>query len=69
MKWVICLKNEGYAASLESHKVYPVVEDIKAEALGLIRIVDESGESYLYGANMFSNIPLSRNLEEMLLAA
>jgi hypothetical protein len=47
-RFVLCIRNEGYAASLEVKKVYPVLPDSSGEAHGLVRIVDESGEDYLY---------------------
>jgi hypothetical protein len=45
---VICVDNEGYAASLEKRKIYFALRDASAEKHGLLRIVDESGEDYLY---------------------
>jgi hypothetical protein len=47
-EFVVCLKNDGYAASLERHKIYRVLADPEAEKDGDLRIVDESGEDYLY---------------------
>ena len=51
--FVICVKNEGYEASLELHKVYRVLPDPDAENEGDIRVVDESGEDYFYPADWF----------------
>jgi len=48
MKWTICIKNAGYEASLEPRKLYKQEDNPKAEALGMIRVVNESGEGYLY---------------------
>ena len=48
-----CLNNEGYAASLEVGKVYPVIQDDEAASHGYIRVIDESGEDYAYTANRF----------------
>ncbi len=50
MRFVICIKNEGYAASLEPRKVYQAIPDAGAAEHGLLRVVDESGEDYLYPA-------------------
>ena len=50
-KYVICLSNEGYAASLEVRKLYELLPDPKAEAMHCIRIVDEDGEDYVYPEN------------------
>ena len=52
-QYVMCLDNSGYAASLEPRKVYRVLPDKAAEAKKLMRIVDESGEDYLFPAKMF----------------
>lgn len=45
---VVCVNNEGYPASLERRKIYIAHRDADAEKHGLIRIVDESGDDYLY---------------------
>ena len=52
-RFVICIKNEGYLASLEPRKVYRVLTDATAESKGMLRIVDESGEDYLFPATFF----------------
>ena len=69
MKWTVCIKNSGYEASLEARKLYNVLDDPKSEALGMIRVIDESGESYLYSAEMFAPISIQNALEGQLLAA
>ena len=69
MKWTICIKNAGYEASLEPRKLYKQEDDPKAEALGMIRVVDESGEGYLYPSEMFASIAIQNSLEGQLLAA
>ena len=69
MKWTVCIKNSGYEASLEAQKLYNVLEDPKAESLGMVRVIDESGESYLYSAEMFAPIAIQNALEGQLLAA
>jgi hypothetical protein len=50
MKFVVCLDNHDYPASLERGKPYPVLEDARGAKLGMVRIVDESGEDYRYPA-------------------
>lgn len=45
---VVCVDNEGYAASLEKRKIYVALRDVAADKHGMLRIVDESGEDYLY---------------------
>lgn len=58
-KYVICLSNEGYAASLEVRKLYELIPDAKALAKHCIRIVDEDGEDYLYPENLFMPMEVS----------
>ncbi len=65
-QFVICIKNEGYSASLEPRKIYRAVPDSRAAAHGLIRVVDESEEDYLYPADYFAPITLPDNLVEAL---
>ena len=45
---VVCVENDGYAVSLEKRKIYVALRDAVAEKHNMIRIVDESGEDYLY---------------------
>jgi hypothetical protein len=52
-KFVVCLNNEGYAASLEIGKLYQIVPDKGAEKLGGMRVIDKDGEDYFYDADMF----------------
>ena len=49
-----CVRNDGYPASLEVNKVYESLPDDAAEEHGLLRIVDESGEDYLYPRSYFN---------------
>lgn len=55
-RFVVCLDNTGYPAALEPRKIYVVVPDPEAEADGDIRVVDESGEHYIYSADRFAAI-------------
>jgi hypothetical protein len=57
-KFAICVKNSDYLASLELRKIYRVLRDSDAAEYGLLRIVDESGEDYLYPADRFVPIDL-----------
>ena len=68
-QFAICVQNEGYPASLELWKVYRVVPDDKAAKHQLIRVVDESGEDYLYDQSWFVPIKLPQAAKEALLAA
>ncbi len=65
----MCIKNEGYEASLEVGKLYRVIADREAEAHGYLRIVDESGEDYGYSADRFFGLDLPKPLEKVLLKA
>ncbi|CAN5454342.1 hypothetical protein BH20ACI1_BH20ACI1_28190 [soil metagenome] len=65
----VCIDNKGYEASLEFGKIYQVVADKDAEAEGLIRIIDESGEDYGYSLVRFHSLVLPRTLESVLRVA
>jgi hypothetical protein len=64
----ICLDNTGYEASLERLKIYEAVSDPQAEALHQVRIIDESGEHYLYPARRFVAAELPKSACEAVLA-
>ena len=68
-RFAFCVKNEGYPASLELWKVYRVLPDEKAAEHQLIRVVDESGEDYLYDQSWFVPIKLPQAAKEAMLAA
>jgi hypothetical protein len=57
-RYVLCVRNGSYRASLQPRKVYRVLEDSSAEAHSLLRVVDESGEDYLFPAGLFVPIEL-----------
>jgi hypothetical protein len=63
-QFVICINNKDYSASLEIRKVYQVVEDFNAIQHQMIRVIDESGEDYLYPKNYFISIELPKAVEE-----
>lgn len=67
--FVICLKNDGYAVSLERRKLYVVLADAQAAKHGQIRIVDESGEDYLYPQEFFAEVELPQSLRRRVLQA
>jgi hypothetical protein len=69
VKFAICLNNEGYPASLELGKLYPLIPDDEAAAHGYIRIVDESGEDYAFTADRFHVIELPLAIGQSLLSA
>jgi len=57
-QFVVCVRNDNYLASLEPRKIYQVVPDPRAAEYGRIRVIDESGEDYLYPENYFVPIRL-----------
>jgi hypothetical protein len=68
-QFVICVDNSGYAASLELRKVYELVKDPEAEKEGYFRIIDESGEDYLYGADRFVKVSLPKDVKAAVIRA
>jgi hypothetical protein len=68
-EFVVCVRNTGYPASLEPRKIYEVLPDAEAAAHGLIRVIDESGEDYLYPDKFFARLDLSQSIESAILKA
>ncbi len=68
-QFAICIENEGYPASLELWKIYRVLPDEKAAKHQLVRIIDESGEDYLYAESWFVPIELPQAVEKAMLTA
>lgn len=68
-RFAVCIANEGYEASLERNKIYAVVEDWDATADGDIRIVDESGEDYLYPSTWFVMIEVPQAVQDSVIRA
>ncbi len=69
-KLFVCIHNDSYAASLDERKIYVGLPDADAERLGMVRIVDESGEDYLYPKSCFAPITLPEAVrQELKLAA
>jgi hypothetical protein len=60
------VSNDGYAASLEVRKLYVTVSDPTAHKQGMIRVIDESGEDYLYPRDQFSEIKVPKGLAKAL---
>ncbi len=67
-QFVVCVRNEG-CEDLELRKIYRSLPDKAAVEDGYVRVIDESGEDYLYPADYFLPIELSKDLEKALLAA
>ena len=57
-RYLICVNNDAYLVSLELRKVYEALPDETALALGLVRVVDETGEDYLFPQELFVPIEL-----------
>jgi hypothetical protein len=68
-RFVICVQNEDYPVSLELWKVYRVIPDKKAAQHQLVRIIDESGEDYLFDESWFVPIKLPPAAKEAMRAA
>ncbi len=68
-KFVLCVENKDYAASLETRKVYRILSDEQASRLGQLRVIDESGEDYLYPQEYFVPIKLPQAAERAVLRA
>jgi hypothetical protein len=66
---VVCIKNDGYLASLEKRKIYVALRDAQADGHGFVRIVDESGDDYLYPKSLFRAIALSQAVKKAVLNA
>jgi hypothetical protein len=67
VEFAICLSNEG-CADLETWKVYRVLTDARASVLGCLRVIDESGEDYLYPTSRFEPVTVSEQARSRLLA-
>jgi hypothetical protein len=66
---VICIKNDDYSVSLETRKIYEAIPDIEAEKHKQIRIIDESGEDYLYPEEYFIPVSLPKDVEDAIIKA
>jgi len=65
----LCLRNDGHEVSLERRKFYATIADSDARKHGQLRVIDESGEDYLYPANFFVAVELPRTVDRALRAA
>ena len=68
-KFVVCINNSEYPASLELHKTYRILPDKELEQDGDIRIIDESGEDYIYPADWFVAIDVPKEVKTSLVNA
>ena len=67
--FVICLQNKGYEVSLDLRKIYQALPDPHAAKHRQLRVIDESGEDYLYPKNYFASIELPTPVRKAVLAA
>jgi hypothetical protein len=67
--FVVCLKNKGYEVSLELRKIYQALPDADAAKHRQVRVIDESGDDYLYPASYFAPIELPAPVRKAVLAS
>ena len=68
-RFALCLSNEDFEGALEPRKIYEVLVDPDSEREGLLRVVDESGEDYLYPREMFEPVEVSESAAIALFSA
>ncbi len=68
-EYVVCIRNDDYPASLERRKIYQVVRDEQAAQHGLVRVIDESGEDYLYPSDYFAAIDVPQAVAQLFALA
>ena len=68
-RFAVCLKNKGHEVSLELRKIYRLLPDPQAAKHKQLRVVDESGEDYLYPQDFFAPIELPQPIRRAVLAA
>ena len=66
---VVCINNDGYSVSLERRKLYVTMPDAEATKHGQLRVIDESGEDYLYPQEFFVAVELPQSLRRRVLQA
>ena len=65
--FAVCICNDGYEESLEPRKIYEVLDDSSASLYGMLRVIDEEGEDYLYPKEWFLPIQLPARIEQAVL--
>ena len=68
-KFVVCLKNKSYEVSLKPRKIYQILPDTDAARHRQLRVIDESGDDYLYPASYFATIELPQTVRKAVLAS
>lgn len=69
LRFAICVRNDDYQASLELRKVYPVLPDADATSHHMLRVIDESGEDYLYPDDFFMLVELPEAIRRAVIRA
>lgn len=69
LRFAICIRNDNYPASLELRKVYPVLPDAEAASHRMLRVIDESGEDYLYPDDFFMLVELPEAVRRAVMRA
>lgn len=64
--FAICIHNGDYAGTLDLRKVYEILDDPIAAKRNFIRVIDESGEDYLYPASWFVPVAIPETIEQLL---
>ena len=59
IRFLVCVRNDGYPESIERRKLYRVLPDAKAAKIDFVRVIDESGEDYLYPKRFFAPVRLT----------
>jgi hypothetical protein len=65
-RFVVCVRNDEYEGALDLRKIYEVLDDPAAEPHDLIRVIDESGEDYLYPSDWFFPLELPQRIGEVI---
>ena len=68
-RFAVCVDNRGYEVSLEMRKLYEIITDVDAEKHDQIRVIDESGEDYLYPVSAFNRVSLPETVIERIFLA
>lgn len=68
-QFAVCISNKGYAASLEVRKIYRLIPDRSGSKHGLVRVIDEMGEDYLFPEEYFVPLRLPQAAERAILRA
>jgi hypothetical protein len=69
IRFLVCLRNDGYPEALELRKLYRAIPDATAARVDMVRVVDESGEDYLYPKDFFAPVRLTPPARRALAAA